>query len=69
MKQLEQHNADSAKLLQDLAEYGVNVSKLSGQTGSTLLGNLKAKVTSLDGLGDILGNVGSLVNTASGIHK
>jgi chromosome segregation ATPase len=67
--QLEKHNTDSQQLLRDLSDYGVEIGKLSGHSGSTLLGNLKTKLTSLDGLGDILSSTGSIVNSASGIHK
>ncbi len=36
---------------------------------SKAIGNLKNKLTSLDGLGDIMSSTGSIVNSASGIHK
>jgi peptidoglycan hydrolase CwlO-like protein len=67
--QLEKHNTDSQQLLRDLADYSFEISKLSGHSGSTLIGNLKNKLTSLDGLGDIMSSTGSIVNSASGIHK
>lgn len=68
IQKLEKDNADAQKWLDELASLNVDLDKLSGRTANTLSGNLKERITSLDGWIDLGNNVGNLVNSASGLH-
>ena len=61
-------NKDARKLLNDLTSLGVELDKVSGQGASTLLGNIKARYSGVDGWIDLTNTVGGLASSASGAH-
>lgn len=60
-------NADARTLLQDLEGMIGDLGRLSVQPANTLLGNLRARLTSVDGVLDVAANVGGLMNAAAGV--
>jgi predicted RNase H-like nuclease (RuvC/YqgF family) len=69
IKKMESQNAAGQKLLDDLVSMNVELDKISGQAANSLLGNLKARYTTLDGYIEVGNTVGGMVNSASGIHS
>ena len=61
-------NEKARELLTDLASLGVELDKVSGQGASTLLGNIKARFSGVDGWLDLSTTVGGLAGSASGAH-
>jgi myosin heavy subunit len=68
IQKLEQDNAAGQKMLDELTALNVDLDKISGRAANSLAGNLKDRYTSLDGYIELGNTVGSLVNSASGIH-
>jgi hypothetical protein len=65
---LEQENVAGQKLLDDLSKLNVDLEAISGRVANSVAGNLKERFTKVDGWIDLGNTVGSLVNSASGIH-
>ena len=68
MAKAEQVNREADVLLKDLENMNVQLEKISGQSASTVAGNLKARFTSLEGLAEVSGEVGGLLSGISGAH-
>lgn len=66
---LEADNAEAQRLLDSLTALGAKVDELSGEAANTMLGNIKARYSKLDGWTDLGNTVGGLANSASGIHS
>lgn len=64
----EQGNREADVLLKDLENMNIQLEKISGQSASTVAGNLKARFTSLEGLAEVSGEVGGLLSGFSGAH-
>jgi predicted RNase H-like nuclease (RuvC/YqgF family) len=65
---LEQENTAGRKLLDELSKLNVDLEAISGRVANSVAGNLKERFTKVDGWIDLGNTVGSLVNSASGIH-
>ena len=69
IKKLESENAAGQKMLDELEALKVDLDKISGQSANSLVGNLKARFTSLDGWIDLGNTAGGLIGTSSGLHS
>jgi len=63
----EQDNKDAVQLLQKLRDMNVQLDKISGQSASTVAGNLKERFKKLDGWIDLGNDLGGLVSGVSGL--
>lgn len=61
-------NQKARDLLKELSSLGVELDKVSGQGASTLLGNIKARFSGVDGWLDLSNTVGGLAGSAAGAH-
>ena len=61
-------NQKARDLLKGLTALGLDLDKVSGQAPSTLLGNIKARYSGVDGWIDLSNTVGGLASGAAGAH-
>jgi chromosome segregation ATPase len=66
--QMNRDNQDAQALIDELKAMNVELDKISGQSANTILGNLKARFTSVDGWIELSNDVGGLVSGISGVH-
>ena len=62
-------NKKARDLLNELSALGVELDKVSGQGSNTLLGNIKARYSGVDGWLDLSNTVGGLAGSASAAHS
>jgi uncharacterized protein YhaN len=65
---LEKDNQKGEKLLKELEDLGADLKRISTQVPNTILGNLKERFTSLEGINDTVNQLGQIVSGASGCH-
>lgn len=65
---IDQDNQGAALLLKQLMDMNVQLDKISGQSASTVAGNLKERFTSVDGWIDLGNDVGGVLSGISGAH-
>ena len=65
---IDQDNQGAAQLLKQLMDMNVQLEKISGQSASTVAGNLKERFTSVDGWLDLGNEVGGVLSGISGAH-
>jgi len=63
----DQDNKEAVQLLQKLRDMNVQLDKISGQSASTVAGNLKERFKKVDGWIDLSNEVGGLVSGVSGL--
>lgn len=61
-------NREAQKLLDDLTALGVQLDKITSEAPNTILGNLKQRFTSVDGLLELSNTLGGLSSSASSLH-
>lgn len=68
MAKMDQDNKAAQDILTELEDMGVQLEKISGQSANTVASNLKARLTSAEGLIELSGELGSVVGGISGAH-
>lgn len=67
MVKADQDNKEAVQLLQKLRDMNVQLDKISGQSASTVAGNLKERFKKLDGWTDLGNDLGGLASGVSGL--